>query len=133
VIAVLLLLACAGCGSDGRVGAAAQVARVTVRDFHISAPRHLRPGNVVLTVGNRGPDSHELIVVRVNGSRLPFRPDGMTVDEEALERQTVGALEPGEPGSLRRLRVHLAPGRYELFCNMSGHYLGGMHATMRVG
>jgi uncharacterized cupredoxin-like copper-binding protein len=107
--------------------------RVTLRDFHISAPKHLRPGTVVLAVGNRGPDSHELIVVRVDGSRLPFRADGMTVDEDAVERQTVGTLEPGGPGSLRRLRVRLAPGRYQLLCNMSGHYLGGMHATLRVG
>jgi uncharacterized cupredoxin-like copper-binding protein len=26
----------------------------------------------------------------------------------------------------------LAPGRYVLFCNMSGHYLGGMHRLLVV-
>jgi len=104
-----------------------------LRDFHISAPKHLGPGDVVFTVDNRGPDNHEFILVRVGGAPLPFRPDGMTVDEDAVERQTVGALEPGEPGSVRLLRVHLAPGRYEFFCNMSGHYLGGMHAALTVG
>jgi uncharacterized cupredoxin-like copper-binding protein len=28
--------------------------------------------------------------------------------------------------------VHLAPGRYVLFCNMTGHYMGGMHSTLVV-
>ncbi len=43
-----------------------------------------------------------------------------------------GVLEPGQPGSVRELNVHLRPGRYVLFCNMSGHYLGGMHTTLVV-
>jgi uncharacterized cupredoxin-like copper-binding protein len=87
----------------------------------------------VLSVRNRGPDAHELIVVRERGARLPLRRDGSTVSEEKLEPITVGTLEPGQPGSVRKLRLHLAPGRYELFCNMSGHYLGGMHTTLVVG
>jgi uncharacterized cupredoxin-like copper-binding protein len=28
--------------------------------------------------------------------------------------------------------LHLRPGRYELFCNMAGHYLGGMRAELVV-
>jgi uncharacterized cupredoxin-like copper-binding protein len=87
----------------------------------------------VLKVGNRGPDHHELIVVRIGHSPLRFRTDGLTVDEDAVRHQTVGRLEPGGAGSTRGLRLRLAPGRYELFCNMSGHYLGGMHRTLVVG
>jgi uncharacterized cupredoxin-like copper-binding protein len=30
------------------------------------------------------------------------------------------------------LHLHLTPGRYVLFCNMAGHYLGGMHRTLVV-
>jgi uncharacterized cupredoxin-like copper-binding protein len=83
-------------------------------------------------VKNRGPDDHELIVVRADDGRLPLRGDGLTVDEEALERSAAGVLEPGDPGSLRTLDVHLVRGRYVLFCNMSGHYLGGMRAVLVV-
>ena len=54
------------------------------------------------------------------------------MSEEKLDRVTAGALEPGHPGSNRKLRLHLAPGRYVLFCNMSGHYLGGMHTELVV-
>jgi uncharacterized cupredoxin-like copper-binding protein len=28
--------------------------------------------------------------------------------------------------------VKLRPGRYELFCNMAGHYLGGMRVQLVV-
>jgi uncharacterized cupredoxin-like copper-binding protein len=106
--------------------------RVSERDFSISAPKRASAGDVVLQVHNTGPDDHELIVVRTADGRLPFRGDGVTVDEEALQRQEVGTLEPGEPGGTRELRVHLAPGRYVFFCNMSGHYLGGMHTELVV-
>ena len=128
----LALLACPACGSGGHQ-AAAHVVRVTERDFRISAPKHVRSGDLLLSVSNRGPDAHELIVVRDRSSVLPLRRDGSTVSEEKLEPVTAGALEPGQPGSRRTLRLHLAPGTYELFCNMSGHYLGGMHAKLVVG
>jgi uncharacterized cupredoxin-like copper-binding protein len=131
VLACLALLACPGCGSGGH-DSAARVVRITERDFRISAPKHVRSGDLLLSVRNRGPDAHELIVVR-DGSRLPLRSDGTTVSEEKLEPVIAGALEPGHPHSVRKLRLHLAPGTYELFCNMSGHYLGGMHTKLVVG
>jgi uncharacterized cupredoxin-like copper-binding protein len=106
--------------------------RIAERDFRISAPKHLASGDVVLSVRNNGPDAHELIVVRTRGARLPLRADGSTVSEEKLEPRVLGALEPGKPGSDRRLTLHLPPGRYTLFCNMSGHYLGGMHTELVV-
>jgi uncharacterized cupredoxin-like copper-binding protein len=92
----------------------------------------LHQGKVVLRVHNLGPDNHELIVVRLDDHAIPIRADGVTVNEEALEPRTVGGLEPGVPGSIRELRLTLKPGRYEVFCNMSGHYLGGMHTDLTV-
>jgi hypothetical protein len=105
--------------------------KVIESDFHISAPKRASAGTRLLQVKNQGPDSHELIVVRTSGS-LPIRSDGMTVDEEALQSSIAGLLEPGEVGSDRRLQLHLTPGRYELFCNMAGHYMAGMHSEMVV-
>ena len=132
VFASLALLACPGCGSGGHE-AGAHVVRIAERDFRITAPKHVRSGNLLLSVRNGGPDAHELIVVRDRGSRLPLRRDGSTVSEEKLEPLIAGALEPGEPYSVRKLRLHLRPGTYELFCNMSGHYLGGMRTKLVVG
>ncbi len=127
------LLVVGGCSGDQHgTPIAGTVLRVTERDFHISAPKQVSSNIVRLSVHNRGPDAHELIVVRAQNAHLPLRPDGSTVDEEALERATVGVLEPGAPGSVRQLLLHLPPGRYVLICNMSGHFLGGMHTELVV-
>ena len=61
-----------------------------------------------------------------------MRADGLTVDEDASSTATAGALEPAAAGGIAELRVRLAPGRYVLLCNMSGHYLGGMRREVVV-
>jgi uncharacterized cupredoxin-like copper-binding protein len=136
------MLACAGLlafaewgtGGGGSGGPAVRVVQITEHDFHIAAPRRIAPGRVRFVVTNNGPDLHELIVVRdPTGAPLPMRADGLTVDEDALDPETVGSLEPGAPGSVRGLTLRLRPGRYEIFCNMAGHYMGGMHAVLLVG
>lgn len=106
--------------------------RVTERDFHISAPDRIDAGPVHLLIDNRGPDAHEFILLRSDGSKLPMRDDGITADEDAVEPRTVDALEPAEPG-LRELDLDLAPGRYLMICNMTGHMLGGMRRELVVG
>src|SRR3954466_222753 len=119
-----------GCGSNSGVSQPVGLhAQINERDFKISAPRTLAPGKVDLSVDNTGPDDHELIIVRASGS-IPRRADGLTLDEDAVEKQTVGVLEPGM--GRRDLDVTLRPGRYVMFCNMQGHYLGGMHRALRV-
>jgi uncharacterized cupredoxin-like copper-binding protein len=122
----------AGCGSASNGGGQARVVGVTERDFKISAPKTLAPGRVVLRDRNQGPDEHELIVVKTGTAGLPLRSDGLTLDEEALAHDEAGSLEPGAPDSTRDLTVNLTPGRYVFFCNMAGHYMGGMHTEVVV-
>lgn len=132
-VAACLLVAgsVSGCGATSRLAAGGRVVSVTERDFTIKAsPKRVPAGQVVFQARNRGPDEHELIVVRERDAALQLRSDGMTVNEEALKSSIVGTLEPGAPGSVRELRVSLAPGRYVLLCNMSGHYMGGMHTVV---
>ena len=125
--ALLLPSTSSGAPASGRPSV-----KITERDFSITAPQHVRAGDVTLTVTNAGPDTHELIVVRSNGRSLPLRTDGLTVDEARVEPRTVGSLGGGGPHTTRTLHLHLAPGRYVLFCNMAGHFLGGMHRTLVV-
>jgi uncharacterized cupredoxin-like copper-binding protein len=127
-------MAAAGCGSQpARQGRDAAVLRVSEKDFKISAPATVRAGDVRLVVSNHGPDDHELVVVRAPiVGELPMRRDGLTVDEDAIEHATAGAVEPEPSGTVSKLDIHLKPGRYVLLCNMSGHYLGGMDRTVVV-
>jgi uncharacterized cupredoxin-like copper-binding protein len=131
--AVLVSFAVTGCGArSSPPGSGASVIHVTERDFKITAPKVVSAGDHVFQVHNKGPDDHELIVVRQeDGAELPFRTDGITLDEDAFQHQEAGALEPQVPGT-HELRVHLKPGHYVLFCNMSGHYLGGMDREVVV-
>jgi uncharacterized cupredoxin-like copper-binding protein len=119
-------------GSDRPTPHGGTVVRVTERDFHIAAPRQVKRGSVRISLRNRGPDHHEFVVVRTRGARLPLRSDGLTVDEDAIDKKTVKAVEPFPAGGTHDLSVRLAPGRYQLLCNMSGHYLGGMHRELVV-
>ena len=123
------VLGCAGhrSSTDGRDA----VLRVTEKDFKITAAAVVGAGDVRLVVTNHGPDDHELAVVRapIVGT-LPLRRDGVTVDEAATEQIRLGDVEPEPSGTVSELRLHLKPGRYLLLCNMSGHYLGGMHTTV---
>jgi len=129
-----MILAISGCGGSASAGAGAggTVIGVTERDFHISTSiSHVSAGDVSLRISNQGPDEHELIVAPER-SGLPIRSDGFTVNEEAIQRSELGSITPQQPGGTEYLRLHLAPGRYLLFCNMEGHYMGGMHTELVV-
>lgn len=131
----LSLLALAGCASGGSSHSASRAPTVQVkeRDFRILvAPARVRAGTVRVAVHNDGPDSHELLIVRSSGQGLPLRSDGLTINEAAVERSTVKVMEGKEAGETEHFLLHLKPGRYELFCNMAGHYLGGMRAELVV-
>jgi uncharacterized cupredoxin-like copper-binding protein len=128
--AVALLAGCSG-SSEPRPAPTASI-NVVERDFSIKAPRQVESGEVRLSIDNEGPDAHEFIVVRSDGKPLPLRRDGLTMDEDAVEDRIVAALEPELPGS-HEVDADLAPGRYVMLCNMSGHLMGGMKRTLVVG
>jgi uncharacterized cupredoxin-like copper-binding protein len=131
--AMLVAVLVSGCGGSGKSGKSSPpLVHVTEADFHISAPSTLKAGEYTLRVHNQGPTDHEFIIAPTTNGSLPLRPDGLTVDEEAIEREEPGSLDPGRPGVTRDLTVVLKPGRYVLFCNMEGHYMAGMHTELTV-
>src|SRR4029450_6667855 len=133
ILVVCALLASTACSTGGTATRAREaVVRVNEKDFRIVLPRkHVAAGNVRLELKNAGPVAHELIVGRGFGHRLPPRSEGRAIDEDALPGSPVFEAVP--PGHVEKIRVTLAPGRYQLFCNMAGHYLAGMHAELVVG
>ena len=98
---------------------------VRLEDFKVQQDAAVVPaGTVSFRIRNQGPTTHELIVVRTDRppDKLPLQDDGLTVDEanglDIDDRQT--------------LDLRLAPGHYVMYCNLEGHYLGGMHAAFTV-
>ena len=106
---------------------------VTLRDFHIqTAEQTVAAGHVVFRVQNDAPMTHEFVVVRTDlpDDQLPIGSDGLSVNEEWLS--AMGELDDVPASQSRSLPLDLAPGRYVFFCNLEGHYLGGMHGVLEV-
>ena len=132
-VCALAVISFSGCANGSSTQASrAAVVRVTERDFRIVVtPKLVSSSDVRFVITNKGPDMHEVLIARSDRARLPLRSDGITADEEGLGKDMIKELD-APPNTVHHLRLHLSPGRYELFCNMFGHYLGGMHAQLVV-
>jgi uncharacterized cupredoxin-like copper-binding protein len=130
VSAVLLLLP--GCGPDPSAPAG-PVLRVKIKDFKIKpALPSLDEGRVTLSVWNEGPSTHEFVVVESDRSpdELPLGEDGLSVDEDAVV--PIDEITQVDAKTQGTLALTLSPGSYVLFCNLEGHYLAGMNASVEV-
>lgn len=103
-------------------------------------PRTVPAGEVSLMVYNRGFVAHEAVVMPLNtdqaAGQRPIGPDGKIDESGSLGEasRTCGAGE-GEgiaPGTLGWTTLTLAPGRYEVLCNIAGHYRWGMYTELDV-
>ena len=111
------------------------------RMMQVRLSRHTVPaGQVSLRVTDSGVMDHELVVLRLaNGAKAGARtigPEG-TVDEsgslgEVSNNNGPGAGEGLRPGGTGWTTLDLQPGRYELICNLPGHYAAGMFAELDV-
>jgi len=131
VFAVMPLVLVGGCTSKEPAGGAP--VGVTLRDFHITTDRPTVPaGDVVFNVHNEAPITHEFVVVRTDlpADDLPIGLDGLSVNEDWLTG--VGEIDEVPDAQTDALQLNLAPGRYVFFCNLEGHYLGGMHGVLEV-
>ena len=105
-----------------------------------ATPTTITAGTVSLLVENLGWRTHELVVLplaagAVEGRRVPGA-DGK-VDEagslgEASRSCAAGEGDGIESGAVGWLTLDLAPGHYELVCNLTNHYADGMHAELVV-
>jgi uncharacterized cupredoxin-like copper-binding protein len=108
---------------------------VLLEDFKVRRDAAVVPaGDVSFRILNQGPTTHELIVVRTDRSpdKLPLQGDGLTVDEEGAGVHLLDEAEGLDIDDRQNLDLRLTPGRYVLYCNLEGHYLGGMYAALTV-
>jgi hypothetical protein len=104
------------------------------------SPTHLKGDEISLRVTNLGWRPHELVVLPLApGQAVGQRPIGADgrIDETGSlgEASADCAADSGDgilPGATGWTTLTLAPGRYELVCNYSGHYRAGMYAELGV-
>jgi uncharacterized cupredoxin-like copper-binding protein len=128
--ASIALAACGGAAS----APSPHSATATVAEFKIALDTaKLAAGQDTLSIKNDGKITHEFVVVRTDlaPDALPTGADG-GVDEEATELTHVDEVEDIAAGSTGSLTVSLPAGKYVVFCNLPGHYKGGMHAAIDV-
>jgi uncharacterized cupredoxin-like copper-binding protein len=105
-----------------------------------ASPGVVPAGTVSLRVVNRGAQTHELVVLPLRaGQAIGTRTVGTDgrVDEagslgEASRSCGTGAGDGIAPGEAGWLTLALGPGRYELMCNLPGHYAAGMYTELDV-
>jgi hypothetical protein len=108
---------------------------VRLEDFRVQQDAAVVPaGTVSFRILNQGPTTHQLIVVRTDlaPDKLPLQRDGLTVDEDAPGIDLLDEVGGLDIDDRQTLVLRLAPGHYVLYCNLEGHYLGGMHAALTV-
>ncbi len=97
-------------------------------------------GTVSFLVTNAGSISHELVVLplpanQVAGTRQiggDARIDEAGSVGEASNTCAEGAGQGIVPGTSGWVTITLTPGRYELLCNLPGHYAAGMYTQLTV-
>ena len=97
-------------------------------------------GTVSLVLANAGWRAHELVVLPLaDGQQVGSRAVGSDgkVDEsgslgEASRSGAAGTGDGIEPGTAGWTTLNLPAGRYELICNLPGHYAAGMYAELTV-
>jgi uncharacterized cupredoxin-like copper-binding protein len=105
-----------------------------------AAPTAVAAGTVSLVARNMGWRTHELVVLPLAGPSSAGErvsgPDGKVNEAASLgEASSACAAGQGEgitSGAVGWVTLTLAPGRYELVCNLKNHYANGMHEELDV-
>lgn len=116
------------------MGAAMMGAHMMLHAFPATVPA----GQVSFVVANMGTRTHEMVVLPLaRGQQVGDRAVGADrrVDEagslgEASASCAAGEGEGIEPRAVGWVTLDLAPGRYEVVCNLPGHYAAGMRQRL---
>jgi len=109
--------------------------------MRLSANRATVPhGTVSFLATNGGSINHEMVILPLPASQsVGARPTGTDakVDEagslgEASNSNGTGTGQGVVPGASSWMTVNLAPGQYELVCNLPNHYTAGMFTQLTV-
>ena len=124
-----------------------EAVEIDIREWNLTLSKEkVRAGHVGFAVKNRGKETHELAIIKLNNNmmatgRLPVDKHG-AIDEGTMNfGQIVGEIENLKSGDKAKQLFKLEPGRYAVICNMlekeedgsmEAHYSMGMHALLEV-
>mgnify|MGYP002632162476 CR=1 FL=1 len=115
--------------SKGMMGGDMPMAMMGIGLSEASVPA----GMITFNVTNDSKDIiHEMVVTAITSTEdvLPYLADEFKIDEDAAGHLgEVAELDPGAAGSLG---LDMKPGLYLLYCNIPGHYIGGMWTVLTV-
>jgi uncharacterized cupredoxin-like copper-binding protein len=129
----------AGSASAGTMGSGRMMSGTSWMMLR-AVPGRIAAGTVSIAVYNHGTRTHELVVLPLAaGATIGTRTVGAddTVSElgslgEASNNCGAGAGEGLQAGSAGWITLSLKPGRYELICNLAGHYAAGMYTELDI-
>lgn len=131
-VAASMIVTAAGCGGNA-AAAVPKAVNANVSEFKITADAaKVSAGDVTFTISNKGAATHEFVVVKTDiaPDALPKTTDGLVAEGGALTK--IDEVEDVTPGTSKTMTVKLEPGKYVFFCNLAGHYIGGMHGSVEV-
>ena len=112
-------------GGSGTSQSASSTVQVQLGEMYVKPSASTVPaGRVKFVARNVGSVEHELMI-----ERMPIRLDapGMPTEDAAMGMiDEMGSMDRGE------MTLRLTPGKYELFCNVPGHYAAGQRTTLTV-
>jgi plastocyanin len=105
----------------------------TLTEWDVQVDREsIGAGDVVFSITNEGSIVHEFVVVKTEMADGQIPLDGDRFDEGAVGVEAVDEIENLAVGSTSELSVTLSSGKYQLVCNLPGHYQAGMHTSLTV-
>lgn len=106
----------------------------SVNEWAVGVSAHeAKAGDVKFTIDNQGTIPHEFIIVRTDFApgKIPLGPDNR-FDEEGEGLTVPGEISEWNPGTTGTVTLKLDAGKYQLLCNIAGHYANGMYTQLTV-
>jgi uncharacterized cupredoxin-like copper-binding protein len=92
-----------------------------------------KAGTVTFTMTNYGTITHEMLIVKTDiaPGQIAIGADGRFNEDDPASK-VVDEISEYEPGTSVTKSFDLAPGRYQLVCNIPNHYKSGMFIPFEV-
>jgi len=135
VVAIIAAAFLTGCGADGNAAESGISNDITghLHEWGVETSAvAANVGEVKFTVTNDGTIGHEFLVVKTDIAvgEIPLDGDHFAEPSDGLE--VIDEIGEFKVGTTETLTLNLEAGKYQLVCNLPGHYKNGMHLAFTV-